>query len=414
MPQNKLVSASLLKNFFSAGLIVSALGYFVDVFDLYLFSILRKSSLQDLGLSGEELTQAGFTLLNAQMFGMLAGGIFWGILGDKKGRLSVLFGSILLYSIANIANAFVHDVTAYALCRLIAGIGLAGELGAGITLVAESLPQRQRSLGTTFMASIGLAGAVAAALIADMFPWRTTYMIGGFLGLALLIARGIVYESGLFQKNKTRTSVKRGKFLALFTNPRRLRYYLSCILIGVPTWFIAGIMLTLAPEIAAKMHIPGEVSVSYAVLAYSIMLTLGDVISGLLSHFCKTRKKVILAFLSGLGATLLCFFICPPKDLFALYVFYGAMGFFIGNWAVLLTMTAELFGTNLRASATSTVPNFIRGSTVLLNLGVAGLAGLGFMGAIEAVGAIVMILAILCALGIPETYHHHLDFNEKI
>lgn len=398
----------------NATLVVSALGYFVDVFDLYLFTIVRTPSLMDMGLEGEALTRAGQSLLNTQMLGMLLGGIFWGMLGDKRGRLSVLFGSILLYSVANIANAFVHDMSAYALCRFIAGLGLAGELGAGITLVAESLPPNKRSIGTTFVASIGVAGAVAAGLVGDLFPWRTTYMIGGFLGLALLVARGTVYESGLFEKSKRQRHVKRGNFMMLFNNARRLRYYIACILIGVPVWYIAGILLTLSPEIATRMGIAEPIKVGYAVMAYSISITVADLISGMLSHIYRTRKKIILAFLSMLALTLCMFFMKPHMTLWQFYAFFGAMGFFLGNWAVLITMTAELFGTNLRVTATSTVPNFIRGSTILLNFAVVGLGGLGLLSAIQIVGAVVMILAIAAVLFVPETYHRNLDFDEVI
>lgn len=398
---------------FNATIIVAALGYFVDVFDLALFSVVRTPSLLDLGLEGEELTKAGLHLLNMQMFGMLVGGIFWGILGDKKGRLSVLFGSILLYSVGNIANAFVHDVSAYALCRLISGIGLAGELGAGITLVAEMLPKDKRSLGTMVVASVGVAGAVASGLIGDIFPWRTAYLIGGFMGIALLIARGMVFESTMFQKSKSASRVKRGRFLSLFTNWKRFRYYAACILMGVPVWYLVGILVTLSPEIGKQMGIEEPIKASYAVMAYSIAITLGDVASGIISHVMKTRKKVILAFLIAQAVSIYLFFTIPMTATL-MYVMYGVMGFFIGIWAVLITTAAELFGTNMRATTTSTVPNFIRGSTIFLNMAVAALGGYGLLTAIQVVGAVVMGLAILAATMIPETYHRDLDFDEQI
>jgi putative MFS transporter len=399
--------------FLNAVLVVSALGYFVDVFDLYLFAIVRNNSLKDLGLAGDALTQAGLHLLNIQMLGMLIGGVFWGVLGDKKGRISVLFGSILLYSIANIANAFVHDVPSYALCRFVAGLGLAGELGASITLVAETLPQNKRSLGTTFVASIGVSGAVVASLTGNLLPWRTAYMIGGFLGLVLLIARGMIYESQIFTKTKAK-DVKRGKFIALFTNFKRCRNYISCILVGVPVWYVAGVLLTLSPEIAKLMGLPVPVKAAYAVLAYGIGLTFGDVVSGLMSHAMKTRKKVIRLFLCLLSITLLVFFMYPPVSEMYFYIMYGLMGTFVGTWAVLMTMSAEMFGTNMRATATSTIPNFIRGSTVLLNLGVAALQPMGLLSAIEIVGAVTLGLAIIAISLLPESYHHHLGFNEKL
>src|SRR6187402_2881858 len=181
--------------------IVAALGYFVDIYDLLLFGIVRKASLTDLGIIGDANRDAGEFLISMQMYGMLLGGIFWGILGDKKGRLSVLFGSIITYSIANIANGMVHSVEAYAFWRLIAGVGLAGELGAGITLVAETLPKNKRGYGTMIVASVGLTGAVVANLVYQIFgDWRLCYYAGGVLGLLLLFLRVSVRESGLYKQ----------------------------------------------------------------------------------------------------------------------------------------------------------------------------------------------------------------------
>ena len=181
----------------------------VDMYDLFLFSINRVSSLKSLHISGEQLLADGIMLLNLQMAGMLIGGIFWGIMGDKKGRLSVLFGSILIYSIANIGNGFVTTVTQYAVLRFIAGFGLAGELGAGITLVTEILPKERRGYGTTLVATVGIMGALLAYFVSHLFDWRTAYFIGGGLGLILMILRVRVFESGMFMKLKEK-NIKTG------------------------------------------------------------------------------------------------------------------------------------------------------------------------------------------------------------
>lgn len=401
-------------NVFSAAVIVAALGYFVDVYDILLFSIVRTASLQDLGLQGDAVTNSGLFLLNMQMAGMLIGGILWGVFGDKKGRLRVLFGSILLYSIANLANAFVQDVPMYAVCRFFAGLGLAGELGAGITLVAESLSKEQRGLGTTLVATVGVSGAIAAALVGDLMPWRHAYIIAGVMGLLLLLMRASVRESFIFKKASTDVKIKRGQFQKLFTDRDRFKRYFACILIGVPVWYVVGVIVTLSPEIAKAFGITEPVKVAYAVLSYSITITIGDLFSGLLSQLYKTRKKILIVFLVCLGAVMTAFFIMPHTKAADYYGFCALMGFFIGTWVVLLTTSSEMFGTNLRATVTSTVPNLVRGSTILLTTAVTQMKFMGYLTAVEIVGFAVMVLALLAAFTIPETFHNDLDFNEKV
>src|SRR3984885_9481741 len=277
LPKNRTV----LKTLLSAAVIVSALGYFVDIYDLVLFSIIRVPSLKSLGLSGTALLDTGIYLLNVQMAGMLIGGIAWGILGDKKGRLSVLFGSIILYSLANIANGFVNSVEQYAVLRFIAGIGLAGELGAGITLVSELLPKEYRGYGTALVTSIGVAGAPLAWLISQAFGWQTCFWIGGGLGLVLLVLRIGILESHLYKKTAS-TGVRRGSFIALFTNRKRFAKYMRCILIGLPTWYLVGILLTLAPELSKALGVTGEITGGEAVLWFYLGLTAGNLMSGAL------------------------------------------------------------------------------------------------------------------------------------
>ena len=277
-------------------ILVAALGYFVDIYDLILFSIVRVPSLTALGLSGDALLESGVLLLNMQMAGMLVGGIAWGVMGDRRGRLSVLFGSIVLYSIANIANAFVHDVSTYAALRFIAGVGLAGELGAGITLVSEILPKEVRGYGTTIVASVGVMGAVVAVLVGDAFDWRIAYIVGGVMGLALLVLRIGVFESGLFEGVK-QTTVARGNFFALFANPARTRRYLSAVLVGLPIWYVIGILITFAPELGAAVGVTPAPRAARAVLFAYLGLTVGDLASGLISQWMRSRKRALGLFL---------------------------------------------------------------------------------------------------------------------
>ena len=393
-------------------ILVAALGYFVDIYDLILFSVIRVPSLTALGLQGDALLESGVLLLNMQMAGMLVGGIAWGVMGDRRGRLSVLFGSILLYSLANLANAFVQDVSTYAALRFIAGVGLAGELGAGITLVSEILPREVRGYGTTIVASVGVMGAVVAVLVGDYFDWRVAYVVGGVMGLALLILRIGVFESGLFEGVK-QTPVSRGNFFALFSRPARARRYLSVVLVGLPIWYVVGILITFAPELGAAVGVSPPPRAARAVLFAYLGLTAGDLASGLLSQFIRSRKRALGIFLGLTTAGVLLYFAPFDKTLPVFYTLCGGLGFAIGYWAVFVTVASEQFGTNLRATATTTAPNFVRGAVVPVTLlfqalrEPLGLAGSGF-----AVGMLTLAIALVALAGLDETFGRDLDFVE--
>ncbi|MFN7684136.1 MAG: MFS transporter [Oligoflexia bacterium] len=398
----------------NAAVLVSALGYFVDIYDLILFSIVRISSLQSLGLEGQELFDQGVRLLNMQMLGMLLGGVLWGVLGDKRGRLSVLFGSILMYSVANILNGLVQTVDQYAWLRLVAGIGLAGELGAGITLVSEVLPKEKRGLGTTLVAAFGICGAVLAAQIAETFNWRTAFYMGGALGLALLFLRISVFESDLFAAVKAQVQ-NRGDFFQLFKPASRLKRYVSCILIGIPIWYVIGILVTFSPEFAAALGSSDSISPGKSVMYSYIGLALGDLSSGLASQFLKSRKWVVRIFLFLVIAFVALFLGSAAPSAGLLYLLCLALGFAAGYWAVFVTIAAEQFGTNLRATAATSIPNFVRGSVVPLTLCFAYLKShLGMIGAGWLVGALSLGLAFLGLSQLKETFSKDLDYLEDV
>ncbi|MFA6083242.1 MFS transporter [Mucilaginibacter sp.] len=403
---------SSLKKLFSIPVIVAALGYFVDIYDLLLFSIVRVPSLKALHVPSYLLLEKGIYLINVQMAGMLIGGILWGIIGDKKGRLTVLFGSILLYSVANIANGFVTTVDQYAMLRLIAGIGLAGELGAGITLVAEILPKEIRGYGTSIVASVGVLGAVLAYLVADTFDWQVAYIIGGVLGLALLVLRFNVFESGMFSHVKEK-KVSRGNFLSLFTSRTKLVKYVRCIMIGLPIWFVIGILLTFSPEFGKVLGISVPVLAGKAVMFGYIGLSLGDLSSGILSQYFKSRKKVVLIFLLLTSLFIALFLLQSSKNA---AIFYGLclfLGFSIGFWALFVTISAEQFGTNLRATVATTVPNFVRGSVnIFTPLFLLGKSYWGVLPAAGAVGCLTIAVAIIALWGMEETFDKDLDYFE--
>jgi MFS transporter, putative metabolite:H+ symporter len=400
------------KQLFSLPVIVAALGYFVDIYDLLLFSIVRRPSLISLGVPEDQLFSQGEFLLQVQMTGLLIGGLIWGIMGDKKGRLSVLFGSILLYSLANIANGFATTVNQYAILRFIAGIGLAGELGAGITLVSETLPTHLRGYGTTIIATVGLMGAVFANFISKIFDWQIAYFIGGGLGLLLLIARVSVFESGIFLKTKEK-SVVRGDFFQLFRKRTRFIKFMGCIFIGLPIWYAIGILITFSPEFATALAIQGTVGAGDAVMFSYIGLAVGDLSSGSISQIIGSRKKVVAIFILMTLAFIVFFLFLPIKTVGFFYVACFMVGVGIGYWALFVTIAAEQFGTNLRSTVATTVPNFIRGTVVPLTLTFKYLRGeIGIINGALVIGIVTIMVAFIALNVIDETYGRDLNFEE--
>jgi MFS family permease len=414
-------------------IVVAALGYFVDIYDLTLFAVVKSESLHDImqGASKDTISETGKFLFNMQMLGMLMGGLIWGILGDKKGRLKVLFGSILLYSLANLANAFVTDIPTYAVVRIIAGIGLAGELGAGITLISEMMPKEKRGYGTMIIVTFGALGAVVASLVGskgasighfltDIFGvsfqnWQVAYIIGGILGLMLLLLRVGTIESGFYQEAKSNKMVRKGDIRLLFSNKQNFTKYLHCIIIGIPVWFVIGLLIMNSEnDFAPMLGIHGVVNAQAVTYAY-IGLSVGDLISGFLSQILKSRKKVVfiylllsfiltLIFLFGIdGAT---------KETYYLCCFF--LGAATGYWAIFVTIAAEQFGTNIRSTTANTVPNFVRGSVNLITLLFGLLLSVNVQKDWSAlcVGAICIGFALFSLSKLKETFGKDLNYLE--
>lgn len=368
MVRNSTLLPTETKGIFSLAVIVAALGYFVDIYDLLLFSIIRVPSLQSLGLSKQQITIDGESIIMWQMAGLLIGGIIWGVMGDKRGRLSVLFGSIVLYSLANIANGFVETVEQYKIIRFIAGLGLAGELGAGITLVSELTSKEKRGIATSLVAGIGLTGAVVAFIMKQNFDWRTCYFIGGALGLLLLILRISVFESGMFHQVK-KMEVQRGNFFMLFSNKDRLKRYVAGILIGLPTWFVIGVLVTFSGEFGEKMGIREKIDPGKAIMYAYAAISIGDILIGFISQWLKSRKKALYLFYGITAIFMILYFTANTGGTASrMYWICAGLGFGTGFWAIFVTMAAEQFGTNLRATAATTIPNMVRGMLAVLIL----------------------------------------------
>jgi MFS family permease len=416
--------------------VVAALGYFVDIFDLLLFALVRDESLRDLGYDDPvQRRELGVWLDNyLQMTGLMVGGLVWGIIGDRRGRLSVLFGSILCYSVANLLNAFVQDVPPnssfsflgwigldsairqYEVLRFVAGFGLAGELGAGITLVAELLGRERRGIGTTIVASVGVLGAVFAAIITNYMSWRTAYLVGGGLGLALLFLRVGVVESGLFHQTKAE-HVGRGEFWKLVSSWDRFKRYAAVVAIGLPIWYAVGVLVKYSADIERSLGIENEsvTPVRQAILWTYVGLAVGDMASGLMSQLIRSRRWTVVVFHVLTAIMVGLQFVLIPRSPFLSTVLFFLLGVSIGYWAVFVTVAAEQFGTNLRATAATTAPNFVRW------IGAAGSAFLwsalepvvGTWEAAAIVGALVILIALLACLSLRESFGTSLDFVER-
>lgn len=396
----------------SLPVIVGALGYFVDIYDLLLFGIVRRQSLIDLGLQGDELVTVGEFIINAQMAGLLIGGIIWGIMGDKRGRLSVLFGSIVLYSLANIANGLVQTTDQYALVRFIAGIGLAGELGAGITLIAELLPKEKRGIGTSLVAGLGLTGAVAAYFISQMFDWRVCYFIGGGLGLLLLLLRVSVFESGMFHQIK-KLGVQRGNFFMFFNNRERAKKYLISILIGLPTWYVIGVLVTFSDKFGTEFNLQESINPGRAIMFAYIGISIGDIVIGFVSQWLKSRKKALYLFYGLTALFIVLFFLQDGGSSATMYAICAGLGFSTGFWAIFVTMAAEQFGTNLRATAATTVPNMVRGALPAMILLFQWLRSyVPYTTAGWITGLVIMIVTVVAASYAKETFGKDLNYVE--
>ncbi len=404
------------QSIFNLAVIVASLGYFVDMYDLLLFTIVKRPSLLAVGSTDNSILHDSILVMNWQMIGLLIGGIIWGVLGDKKGRLSILFGSILLYSVANFLTAYIQTVDQYIICRFIAGIGLAGELGAGITLVSELMPKSKRGIGTSMVAGFGITGVIAAYFTYQITTdWRLCYQVGGVLGLLLLFMRISLAESGMF-KDLKHQNASRGNFLMFFSDWKRFRKYSTAIILGFPTWCIVGILVTQSDRFAKAMFGSTDFNSGRAVMLAYAGIALGDFVAGFICQYFKSRKKGLLLYYAFCAVSILLFFSDFNNSNSSMLVICGLLGFSTGFWIIFITMGAEQFGTNLRATATTTIPNMVRGALPLINMMFLNLfqneMGLTIIKSGIYTTSIVLFITLIALYYTEETYHKDLNYIE--
>lgn len=409
---NGALSKIFPKEVLTLPVIVAALGYFIDVYDIWIFGANRVASLTDIGVPADEIFSTGVLLLNMQMAGLFVGGFVFGILGDKYGRTKMMFVSIVLYSLATLLNGLVQDVMSYATFRFIAGFGLAGELGLAVTLISESLPKEKRGYGAGIIVGFGVFGAVAAAILAHYIPWRGSFIIGGVAGLALLFFRIKVAESQIFEK--VRQDSDRGKISMILRSPERLKRFFFCVCMVLPVWYTAGVLVTFAPEIMQSEY---GVTIAAATLMiwFNLFLALADFASAWISQWFKTRRKVIAGFIAlAFIMTMVLLNLPVPPSTAMMIAIYSVIAVGAGCWVLGITITAESFGTNLRATVTTAIPNFSRAATIPMTLAVTALKDdIGLGNAAMVVGIVIFSLALLGALSLPETFAKDLDYKEN-
>ncbi|MFZ4621717.1 MAG: MFS transporter [Bacteroidota bacterium] len=395
--------------------IAAALGYFVDLYDIVLFGVVRVASLKEIGIAGDELISKGILLLNLQFIGMLIGGIAWGVIGDKFGRKIALISTITMYSAANVMNGFVTDINTYAILRFVAGMGLAGELGAGITLVSEILPKNYRGYGTTVISFLGLVGALTASFVGSSFDWRVAYFVGGGMGFIVLVMRLFALrESDMFEAQK-KTTVTRGDILIFFRSRKLMMKLLAVIAVGVPIWYVSGIVITFSPEFGAALNLSRTITAAETLKWQAIGLAIGSGLSGIVSEMIKSRKTVVwfcfiaMAILSVLTLNM----VNANADTFMMVILVVGLG--QGYWTVFLTMAAENFGTNIRATVATSVPNFVRSMVVPMSLWLNSLRhDLGLINSALLIGGIVFVIAFAALSFVKETYGTDINYTETV
>jgi len=394
--------------------IVAALGYFVDLYDIVLFGVIRVASLSDIGIAGDELTSKGILLLNLQMIGMLIGGVGWGIIGDKIGRRFALIATITMYSLANIANGFVNDLTSYAILRFIAGVGLAGEFGTGVTLVSEILPKQYRGYGTTVISFLGLVGALTASFVGSAFDWRTAYFIGGGMGLLVLIGRVIsLRESEMFEAQK-QTAHARGDVMLILRSKKTLLKYLAVTAIGMPIWYVSGIIVTFSPEFGKALDLTRAITAAETLRWQAIGLAIGSGLSGIISEMIKSRKKVVWGCFILMFVLIIILLTTSATNPLFFMISIFAIGLGQGYWTVFITMAAEQFGTNIRATVTTSVPNFVRAMVVPMTLVLNVIRNpVGLINSTMLIGGAVFALAFWSLYVMKETYGRDINFVEE-
>lgn len=391
--------------------LVVALGYYVDAYDLLVMSAVRKPSLLSLGVPESETLNIGLSLLNYQLVGLMIGGVMWGVIADKYGRKKALFGSILIYSFANIANGYINSVNMYYWLRIIAGFGLAGELGVGISLITENVAKERRTISTAIVSFFGMLGASTGGWFGSIFEWQNCFLIGGFAGLLLLLLRLKVEESVMFNEIKDK-NVSKGNIWMIIKNPKTLLTYFFCTLAGAASILFIGVFIQSTPELGKLFNL--NITAGIALIWYYLGASVSEIIAGLLSKLLKERKAPIYIFyaISLLAITNFC--VNVPNSPYFFYLNCLFLGFGLGWWSQLITLSAELFGINVRATAATSIPTFARAWNIpFSNIFKQNIPNLGIVNSAFGIGVIVVSLAIISITMVKETFENDANFIER-
>jgi MFS transporter, putative metabolite:H+ symporter len=382
-------------------------GYFIDIFDLVLFSTLRISSFEELKIT--DPTYWTVVFFNLQMTGILVGGIFWGKMADIKGRSWSFMGTILVFSIANIINGLTSSLTVYGICRFIAGFGLAGEMGSGIALICEKVPDEKRSLYLGFVSSLGCIGAVLSGWLGDIVYWRYLFIGSGFAGILLTLLRKNLLEPDLFRKTAT-LNIPRGQWKTLFQSPPDLIRFILLIFLGIPMWYIIGILWSFSTEMTSTIGLNIFTS-GQAILWGYVGVWMGDMLMPFVSQFLKSRIFTIQICLIMMLLGVIYLFQFQPHSLLSFQLTHIFLGFTIGYWAVYATLCGESFGTNIRALTSTSLPSLIRFSSIPMMIIYQYGRDENELNIALGMGLTVLCISMITTYFIKDTFQKDIDFQ---
>ncbi len=402
-------------------LLVTSLGNFVDYGDMFMASLVRNDAIVALGIAQtkEAVLAVGLNLESFQAVGFLLGCFTWGIFADKKGRLQVLYISTLVYSLANILNGLLspewsHVYYWYGGCRLFSGWGLSAEFSVAITLIVEYFSVKKRIIGTMLMTGLGFLGVFLVSWLKfyTHILWNEFFIWGGVAGLVLLVFRFAAQESFMFLNQQT-AAIKKGSLMTLLKQKKYSRQFFLTVWLVLPI-FLVQLILKFSPNISQQIN-SEIISIALVLLIYDAFSIFSDILGCYISYLFNNRMRVLKFYLILIFLALLGFAIWPPLTTFSWYwVYVPILGLANGYWGLWGTMIAELFGINVRATATTFIVNLSRSFVLILSITFKDLdLRYGFSISVIVLTLVTCGLAFWSVFKIPETAHKNLEYVEN-